>query len=87
MMRILLIGGSGFIGPFVCSELQRAGHEVVVFHRGQTRVPAGAGEIIGDRRRLADSSTVLRALTPDVVIDLVLSSGVQARDMLALFRG
>ena len=31
-MRVLLIGGSGFIGPHVAGALDRLGHEVVIFH-------------------------------------------------------
>ena len=33
-MKILVIGGTGFIGPYVLRELQQTGHEVTVFHRG-----------------------------------------------------
>jgi nucleoside-diphosphate-sugar epimerase len=86
-MLILLIGGTGFIGPPVAAELQRLGHEVVIFHRGRAPVPAGAREVIGDRRRLADSASDLRALAADVVVDLILSSGTQARELMATFRG
>jgi nucleoside-diphosphate-sugar epimerase len=32
-MRVLLIGGSGFIGPHVARALEHLGREVVVFHR------------------------------------------------------
>lgn len=86
-MLALLIGGSGFIGRCVSSELHRLGHEVVVFHRGRTPAGTDLREIIGDRRRLLDSATELRALAPDVVIDLVLNSGAQARAMLTVFSG
>jgi nucleoside-diphosphate-sugar epimerase len=34
-MRVLLIGGTGFIGPYVVRELHGLGHEVTVFHRGE----------------------------------------------------
>jgi len=34
-MRILLIGGTGFIGPYVARELHDRGHDVTLFHRGQ----------------------------------------------------
>jgi nucleoside-diphosphate-sugar epimerase len=34
-MRVLMIGGTGFIGPFVAKPLCDHGHEVTVFHRGQ----------------------------------------------------
>jgi nucleoside-diphosphate-sugar epimerase len=34
-MRVLIVGGTGFIGPYVAKELVERGHEVTVFHRGQ----------------------------------------------------
>ena len=85
-MRFLLIGGSGFIGPHVASALERGGHDVVVFHRGQSRSAAGH-EIIGDRRALAEHARELRAARPDVVVDLILSSGRQAHELMDIFRG
>jgi len=33
-MRVLVIGGTNFIGPPVITELHRLGHEVTVYHRG-----------------------------------------------------
>ena len=86
-MRVLLIGGTGFIGPFVAAELERLGHEVFTFHRARTHAAPGPREIFGDRRRLADSAGQLRALAPDVVIDLILSSGAQAHELMTVFRG
>ena len=47
----------------------------------------GAHQIIGDRRKLEDSAAELRALRPDVVVDLILSSGTQARALMQIFRG
>jgi nucleoside-diphosphate-sugar epimerase len=34
-MRILIVGGTGFIGPYVAKEFYERGHEVTVFHRGR----------------------------------------------------
>jgi nucleoside-diphosphate-sugar epimerase len=85
-MRILLIGGNGFIGPHVAAALESDGHEVVLFHR----TPSGNAarqEIIGDRQRLCDYRDRLRALRADMVIDVILSSGRQARELIAVFRG
>lgn len=84
-MRVLLVGGSGFIGPHVAAALEREGHEVVVFHRKS----AGCSrrEILGDRNRLADHAAALRDARPDVVVDLILSSGRQAGALLDTFRG
>jgi nucleoside-diphosphate-sugar epimerase len=86
-MRILLIGGSGFIGPYVVSALERRGHHVCVFHRGQHPPGSSVHAITGDRNRLSDSAPDFRAFAPDVVVDLILSSGAQAREMMAVFRG
>ena len=85
-MRILLIGGNGFIGPHVAAALERDGHEVVVFHRTPA-ANAARREIIGDRQRLPDYRDRLRALGADVVVDVILSSGRQARELIEVFRG
>ncbi len=34
-LRILLIGGTRFIGPYVVRRLARNGHGVAIFHRGE----------------------------------------------------
>lgn len=83
-MRVLLIGGSGFIGPHVARALEQRGHEVVIFHRGTTPAPR---QIVGDRQKLGEYAGALRAAAPDVVIDLILSSGTQARELMRVFRG
>ena len=86
-MRVLVIGGTGFIGSPLVRELLRAGNEVVLFHRGRTRAPAGLREVHGDRGHLSDYAERLRALAPDVVVDVVLSSGRQAAELMRVFRG
>ena len=86
-MRVLVIGGTGFIGLHIAGELIRRGHDVTIFHRGRTAVPPGAREILGDRRRLSESAHKVRALSPDVVVDMVLSSGRQAREVMNVLRG
>jgi nucleoside-diphosphate-sugar epimerase len=58
------------------------GHEVAVFHRGNANVDLPAEHILGDRRDLP----VIRPKA-DVVVDLILSSGAQARETMDTFRG
>ncbi len=86
-MRILLIGGNGFIGRFTVAALKQQGHTLAVFQRGTTAAPAGVEEIRGDRNQLNASAQELKHFAPDVVIDLVLSSCPQAEELMNIFRG
>ncbi len=88
-MRALLIGGTGFIGSFLTPELQRVGAEVAVLTRGRSANAASDNltRINGDRRQLRDCQAALRTFAPDVVIDLILSSGTQAREVMNVLRG
>lgn len=86
-MRILAIGATGFIGPFVIQRLQQAGHSVTVFHRGKTPAPDAVTEIIGDRNDLASHRTALEHGHFDLVIDFVLSSARQARQLMETLHG
>ena len=86
-MNILLIGGSGFIGPFTAAALQKDGHQVTVFHRGKTSAPQGTEEIPGDRHFLQDHQPEFRRHKFDVVVDFILSSGRQAQQLMDTFRG
>uniref|UniRef100_Q01Y05 NAD-dependent epimerase/dehydratase n=1 Tax=Solibacter usitatus (strain Ellin6076) TaxID=234267 RepID=Q01Y05_SOLUE len=81
-MRILVIGGTGFIGPHLVRGLTRMGHTVAVLHRGKARPDLPVEHIFADRRDLA----TLRPKA-DIVIDLILSSGAQAAALMVAFRG
>lgn len=86
-MKILLIGGSGFIGQFTAQQLLQSGHQVTVFHRGKISAPQGAEEIFGDRQFLQDHQLEFRRQKFDVVVDFILSSGRQAQQLMDTFRG
>jgi nucleoside-diphosphate-sugar epimerase len=86
-MKILLIGGSGFIGKFAAQQLQHSGHQITIFHRGKTAAPQGTEEIFGDRQFLQDHQPEFRRQKFDVVVDFVLSSGRQAQQLMDTFRG
>ena len=83
-MRMLAIGGSGFIGRFAVTALEEMGAEVIVFHRGE-RSTTASGEILGDRRQLARYTAKLREAKADVVIDFLISNGRQAAELLKVF--
>jgi nucleoside-diphosphate-sugar epimerase len=87
VMKILLIGGSGFIGLFAAQQLQQSGHQITIFHRGRTAAPQDTEEIFGDRNFLQDHQPEFRRQKFDVVVDFVLSSGRQAQQLMDTFRG
>ncbi|MFW6068151.1 MAG: NAD-dependent epimerase/dehydratase family protein [Chloroflexota bacterium] len=87
LMRILSIGGTGFIGQHVVRSLAQAGHEVTVFHRGnsQANLPSDVNYIHGDRNRIADYSRSLLDTAPDVILDMMITTEEQARAFVHLF--
>ncbi len=88
-LRILVIGGTNFMGPLVVRSLSEQGHEISVFHRGQTQanLPRGVREILGDRRTLTNSATELKSLTPEVVLDMIQAVEQDAREIMSIFSG
>jgi nucleoside-diphosphate-sugar epimerase len=88
-MRILVIGGTRFMGPHIIRNLSAAGHEVSVFHRGQTRaeLPGGVKEILGNRDRLLEYASDFRGLSPEVVLDMFAMHEQHARDLVTTFTG
>jgi nucleoside-diphosphate-sugar epimerase len=92
-MRILAIGGAGFIGSCVVRTLLDQGHEVAVYHRGSSnlglpeKLRHGVREILGDRSQLAASRAHFRDFAPDVAIDFILASESQAQTTVDALRG
>ena len=88
-MQILVIGGTNFMGPLVVRSLNEQGHEVTVFHRGQTRtdLPQGVKEILGDRRSLNDKAVELQRLDSEVVLDMVPFTEQDAMEVMRIFTG
>src|SRR5438552_304597 len=88
-MKVLVIGGTGFMGSHVVRDLVAHGHDVAVFHRGtlSAALPARVRSITGDHRRLAEHRAEFAAFAPEVVVDMILGSGTQARELMEVFRG
>ncbi|HEV2701208.1 MAG TPA: SDR family oxidoreductase [Steroidobacteraceae bacterium] len=76
-LRVLILGGTGFIGPHFVAALMAGGHSVTVFNRGRdsAKVPAGVAQLIGDRNGQVDA---LKGHDWDVVID---NSGYTVRQV------
>jgi UDP-glucose 4-epimerase len=68
-MRILVIGGTRFIGVYLTRSLVEAGHEVVLFNRGNHPAPPGVGQIIGDRTDSSQLKAKLAQESFDVIFD------------------
>ena len=88
-MRVLVIGGAGFVGPWVVRQLAEAGHDVTIFHRGETEValPADVAHVHGDREHLADHVPALRRSAPEVVVDVRPLREADARSVVDAFVG
>ncbi len=86
-MRILILGGTGFIGPFQVKYALERGHKVTVFNRGQTHpgeLPEGVEQLIGDRNGQLEA---LKDRKWDVVIDNPTSAPVWVRDAAQVLKG
>lgn len=80
-LRILILGGTGFIGPYQVQYALDRGHEVTLFNRGRTN-PAlfpGVKRLQGDRN-LPDGHRALASGSWDVVIDNPVSNPAWVRD-------
>jgi 2'-hydroxyisoflavone reductase len=73
--RILILGGTGFTGPFQVRYAMARGHHVTVFNRGrrQADLPVGVVQVTGDRNEPDGlrplEEMVARGTRWDVVID------------------
>ena len=68
-MKVLVLGGTQFIGPHIVDVLLARGHEVTLFNRGQTAAPRAHTEnLVGDR--LQSELSVLDGRTFDATIDM-----------------
>lgn len=69
-MKVLILGGTRFVGRTVCRILLDAGAEVTILHRGVTAEPVpGTRSMLGDRAQ-ADGLSVLDGERFDAVLDM-----------------
>jgi 2'-hydroxyisoflavone reductase len=86
-LNILILGGTGFTGPFQVQYALSRGHKVAVFNRGKTRageLPTGVEQLLGDRNGDYKS---LEGRKFDVCIDIPTSIPVWVRDAAKVLQG
>ena len=86
-LRILILGGTGFTGPFQVKYAISRGHKVTVFNRGKTHpgeLPKEAEQLIGDRNGQLDA---LKGRQWDVCIDIPTTLPVWVRDAAQVLKG
>jgi len=85
-MRLLILGGTGFIGPHLVRHAIARGHHVTIFTRGrrQADLPAGVVHLIGDRNGQLGA---LEGKTWDAVIDDSATDPEWVRMSTALLKG
>lgn len=86
-LRILILGGTGFTGPFQVQYALSRGHKVTTFNRGKTHpgeLPKEVEQLIGDRNGQLDA---LKGRQWDVVIDNPTTLPVWVRDAAQILKG
>lgn len=84
-LSLLILGGTGFIGPHLVRLAVLRGHRVAIFTRGrrEAELPAGVERLVGDRNGKLDA---LRGRTWDVVIDDSATNPEWVRQSTALLK-
>ncbi len=83
-MRVIVLGGTRFIGRAVMAELESAGHEVLVVHRGEHEpvTAVKSQHLHAERARLRTVASELDAFRPDCAVDVSANCGRDADDAL-----
>jgi 2'-hydroxyisoflavone reductase len=86
-LRILILGGTGFTGPYQVRYALSRGHKVTTFNRGKTHpgeLPAEVEQLVGDRNGNLDA---LKNRKWDVVIDNPTTLPAWVRDAAQILKG
>lgn len=85
-MKILILGGTKFVGRHAAVEAVARGHDVTLFNRGHDIAPEGVITIIGDRL-LSGGYSSLDRLSFDAVIDTWSTDPVAVKSAVEALHG
>jgi nucleoside-diphosphate-sugar epimerase len=88
-MRILVIGGTRFVGPRLVRSLLERGHAVTTFTRGRTPdpLPAGVERLHGDRSDPSELERALVGCSFDACVDTIAMRGSDTAPAIHLLDG
>jgi len=89
MMKVLVIGGSSHVGPYLVSRLAEGGYEVVVANRGRTPVqfPGSVERVVADINQPGSLAGAIAGRTFDAVIHMIPSGVANTRTVLEVVHG
>jgi nucleoside-diphosphate-sugar epimerase len=86
-VKVLVLGGTRFLGPFVAEELLRRGHEVAVLSRGTADFARPVRRYAGDASDSADLRRAMRSWRPEAIVDMLHHSPEHAEAVARAFAG
>ncbi len=87
-MKILVVGGSGFLSGSLARRAVAAGHAVTVLTRGRRAVAPGVQSIVADRKdRAAFTTALARQSEWDLVVDCIGYDAEDAHQDVETFAG
>lgn len=89
MADVLILGGTGFLGPPIVSELQQANHTVTILSRGTVKpsLSRSVNVLQGDRRDAGSLSRAVKGRSFEVVIDNLAFVPADVRSAINIFAG
>jgi nucleoside-diphosphate-sugar epimerase len=86
-MRVMVLGGTRFIGAAIVEELHAAGHELLLVHRGEHEPDGGAAaaadHLHADRRDLPHLRGAVADFGPEALVDTCAMAAADAETALA----
>lgn len=72
-MKVIIIGGTGFIGKEITNLFSRNEHSILLFHRNKSEFSKKPNirEVLGERKNIGKFQNEFSKFDPDIVIDVI----------------